>query len=1492
MANNANTAIYDNSVDRAAMIRFYEQRVGGKVENILDGHSINVLKLIAESKVKAPQFQEELDKLLVKSYGQIHDIHKRSLLDLVFDQTSYAVQNLDSAISKIWQVNKPQYRIADDIVLNRPLYNNQNLLEGWQNVSLAERKRLEQVIRKGIADGLHEKEIALEVRKNNVFNISRTQSLGLVRTSITSVVVQTDHEVYKANEKILQGWQYVAVLDSRTTPICAHRDGTVYPISDTAHLPPAHWNCRSTTVPIVHSYDQLNTFENVSQIRRRNFENLTDKQKAFYDGASPLKESYQEWLFRQPKEVQLRHLGDTTKLQSFQEGKLTVDKFTNDEGKSIGIKELRQLTGDKFNTAPGDTNRFAFAKQQLDALKLGASRPDEIINSTELQNNLRQYYVLQNGALDGNLSLTNYRGTLIGTKKSQKTRVLGSPPKEENLKYNPVTGRYDDSRMYQPSPGVLENNLRQVTESKSLKPEDKVFIQKFISNMEGYVGTNEQAVITDNLRITFGRFRENQEPWNNLKAVLNGQMKFDVMNTSDYMETQLRKDGNLLLRLKQDNYLDPVLGEVQLQDLSDGFIENIRKKNKWEDKVAPKIAKELRNILDRKIPIKLRIRLDDKDLQAFYLRFANRLSLADSPERDQLAVSLGRDLFNSANYRGSRNDWYNLGVKILDDAKDKGFYKIESISVQKRRMKSRLSGQYFGPYYDSTSVNLRITDPRIQEYSQTVRKVDVGIRLGVSKDSNQLLIREGYKTYWIKSFLGLLEDTRIPITSTNSFSDFPVELVDAKLTKALNWASKTKYKVDPEFHDFIEKLMMFEDDKGKAQYYHDLNQYRSYISSRGDAYERFKAMKWLRKDDTAFSNAAFLDHRARIYDRGMISPQSGETFRPFLNTAEPKNFSPEEFYNFQDQIGAFLGGLSDHFEGKYNSLSILGRQKITEQWRPELISLGNLMRRAKPNDIRKVLENSFLAQVDGEEQGKVLRFALEMSKLDEHLSGDFSDLSLERLRKYKISLALEQDASSSGAQIIALTTKNKQLAELSNVVPTNQKQRLYDEIAASTFNDPRFKELNKKLGLSEKDLRKAAKAQNMVTLYGAGEKTGILSVEGKLAKILGKDSETLVVKTSDRDKVLGEISARMARYERIDPDVYDQLKALRQDVKDVFNKGEDPGDDILMQLYFLDPKTKELVEKMTQQYTNIVTPADFSAIAKIMSENLASQVPILKDFTKYFGRLAGEFVENSKPSNSRTDIADLITNKVLGDREKAPPEIINKLPFWKPNGTLADLLFGVRQKTLPKKWTTIPWVNFDGGVIEQNFTQVFEERLRYKDANGNWVTNIIQAPQKTDPTVWEEIVNKPGTINEIVDTQKARTAFAVNGNHSNDAVIVKRFHLWGADNNIATSTIHDAFFTNAADLLEARKALRNIYGDIVDTNPIEATLEEMYKRGMPRALYYKYLNEAKDIGLIPVIGRSRVGGKILTKDDILTKDQILEPIPEGFKSNRSWYGIG
>jgi SPP1 gp7 family putative phage head morphogenesis protein len=1542
MSINANTQIYDKAIDRAAMIRLYERRVNGKIELVIDGHTVRVDKLIKDANLSTKGFnrlQEAIDQELQRTYKEAFNISKRSLLDLVSDQISFTYQNVESALGKIWRAERPPKRVAEEIVLEKPLHSNQTLAAGWAGISSNEKRRIEALIRKGIAENKTVDEIALDVRRGNIHSISRMQSKALVVTAITSVTAQTDHAVYKANEKAIQGWQYVAVLDSRTTPLCAHRDGKIYPIDDTRHLPPAHFHCRSTTIPVFKSWEDMSKLEGVAQIRRRNISNLSDKDIQFYDGQTPMRETYNSWLLRQDKSVQLRHIGDYQKVELFRSGQLELSKFTNDEGNSLGIKELRAMT-DSGYTLPNDTRKFALAKEKLDAMQLGANTPDDLINDKQLRQTLLDYYLLQAGDLSGNLSLTNYRGTLMGVKRSVKNRVLSTPPREDQLKFNPITGRYEDVRLYQPNPSVLTNNIRLIDESTKLLDRDKEFIKNFVDNLAERMSVNERAVIADNLRIIFGRYRDNPDVWVNLKAIIQSQIKFDVMNVSDAIETQIRRDSDILKKILQDNYIDPVLGPVQLQDLHDKFIDNILKRNRWEDKVAPKIANELRNVFDYKIPLVIKNRISDRDLQQFYLRFAHRLSLADSPDRDQFAIALGRDLYNLANLNGYKRKWYDLGLSLLESKNVKKFFEVETFGVQKRRMKSKLSSAYFGPYYDTLSYNIRVVDPRIQEYAQLNRKIDLGLRISVTEDKNRLVFREGYKTYFIDRGILGYEDTRIPITSTSSFSDFPEEFVDKEFIDALNWASKAKYKIDQDYFDFVRKLLYFEDDRGNAKKYNDLNEYRKYMASRGDTYERFKAMEWLRASGKSFSNHPFIDHRARIYDRGLISPQSGEAFRPFLNTEEVKKFSPDDFRNLQDQIGAFLGGLNDYFEGRFNSLSFTGRQKVAEKWRPELIRVGNHMLRGKPNDIRAILESDFVSRVDGEELNKFFRFALEIAKIDNYLEGNYSAKSLEKLNNYDISLALEQDASSSGAQIIALTTRNKQLAELSNVVPTSQKKRLYDEIAALTYNDPRFRKLNERLGLNEKDLRKASKAQNMVTFYGAGERTSGLNVEGKLSKVLEKDVNTLVVKAADRDKVLNEISARIARYEKFDPETAEELRDLRQNVRDIFNKGLDPGDEILEQLYFLDPKTRDLVEKLSTSYEKIVTPNDFKAIAQIMSEYLAEQVPILKGFTRYFGRLAEDYLANAKPSNADFDWKTIAKTTLVGSKKKGyvlsdnvsqllgvkageplSEKLLKRFGFWKPNGTLSQIVYGVEApdvrrtgakylkvdflqlKTLnelevfyanklPKSWTNVPWVNFDGKIIEQNFTQTIEERLVYKDKFGNWTTNILQVPQKTEASWWEQVINKSGKINDIADLTRARTAFAVNGNHSNDAVIVKKFHLWGRKNKVPTSTIHDAFFTNAADMLKARQALRESYAEVLNKNVIKMTLDEMRARGLPKELYDKYLEEAIETGLIPIPGRSRVGGKILTEKDILNKSDILREIPKGFSNDFGWYGVG
>lgn len=75
----------------------------------------------------------------------------------------------------------------------------------------------------------------------------------IVRTNITEAVnegraaMMTDPDV----QEFVQFFQYTAIIDERTTDYCSCMDGKTFRIEDLPMLkPPAHYNCRSFTVPI------------------------------------------------------------------------------------------------------------------------------------------------------------------------------------------------------------------------------------------------------------------------------------------------------------------------------------------------------------------------------------------------------------------------------------------------------------------------------------------------------------------------------------------------------------------------------------------------------------------------------------------------------------------------------------------------------------------------------------------------------------------------------------------------------------------------------------------------------------------------------------------------------------------------------------------------------------------------------------------------------------------------------------------------------------------------------------------------------------------------------------------------------------------------------------------------------------------------------------------------------------------------------------------
>lgn len=79
--------------------------------------------------------------------------------------------------------------------------------------------------------------------------ITRNNLKSIVDSSLVSMAAQARNDLTEANDENVPRQLYVAVLDSRTTQICRSFHGKVFKVGE-GPIPPLHWNCRSTRVPL------------------------------------------------------------------------------------------------------------------------------------------------------------------------------------------------------------------------------------------------------------------------------------------------------------------------------------------------------------------------------------------------------------------------------------------------------------------------------------------------------------------------------------------------------------------------------------------------------------------------------------------------------------------------------------------------------------------------------------------------------------------------------------------------------------------------------------------------------------------------------------------------------------------------------------------------------------------------------------------------------------------------------------------------------------------------------------------------------------------------------------------------------------------------------------------------------------------------------------------------------------------------------------------
>jgi SPP1 gp7 family putative phage head morphogenesis protein len=232
------------------------------------------------------------------------------------------------------------------------LPNGEVVAKAFRGIAVDQAERFSQVVRQGLLTGETTPDIAKRLIGSLQFGeeaktvrqlvaaggqataVADNQVLALVRTSINQVANTASQQVYEANQDITKKYRYVATLDTRTSAICAALDGKEFEYGK-GPMPPQHFNCRSTTVPIIDP-DILPP--------------STTATRASKDGQVPINQSYGQWLHNQPRSVQAEALGPSkvayfNRLADKYGPKDAIAKLVRDDGSELTLDQLRKRYG-------------------------------------------------------------------------------------------------------------------------------------------------------------------------------------------------------------------------------------------------------------------------------------------------------------------------------------------------------------------------------------------------------------------------------------------------------------------------------------------------------------------------------------------------------------------------------------------------------------------------------------------------------------------------------------------------------------------------------------------------------------------------------------------------------------------------------------------------------------------------------------------------------------------------------------------------------------------------------------------------------------------------------------------------------------------------------------------------------------------------------------------------------------------------------------------
>ena len=272
------------------------------------------------TKTQTVRSQAKIERLLVFTENLVVNELTGFTNDLSSQIEEFSLNEAEFAVDSVnlqddlFDITIPAQAQLNAAVNARP-FNNILLKDYLTSFSKEQGRMVRDAVSMGFFEGKSTQEIVQGIigtksqnYKNGILNVTRTSGDRMVRTALSHTAAVTKNKVFEDNSDIVPYYEWLSTLDGRTSPICRGLDGKVFEVGK-GRLPPAHFNCRSTTSPSF-------TKEPTDRV------------------------SYNDWLGKQSKAFQIDVLGKS-RAELFRKGNIRMDQFVNNRGQVLTLDQLK-----------------------------------------------------------------------------------------------------------------------------------------------------------------------------------------------------------------------------------------------------------------------------------------------------------------------------------------------------------------------------------------------------------------------------------------------------------------------------------------------------------------------------------------------------------------------------------------------------------------------------------------------------------------------------------------------------------------------------------------------------------------------------------------------------------------------------------------------------------------------------------------------------------------------------------------------------------------------------------------------------------------------------------------------------------------------------------------------------------------------------------------------------------------------------------------------